>query len=305
LSVAPLTEIVNALADAGIDHGRLGAEIGFEQRLGVPELEFQRICHAVAPRQIVDAADLLWSLRRLKASDEIAAMRRACQATARAYAEVLPRLRPGMAERQVVTRLKIAMLRHGGVDPWVSITSGASSYEIIAQPGSDRELQLGDMVWVDSGCQVSGYWSDFSRAAVLGAATCEQRDLQTAIHEATMAGVALARTGVPVAEIAAAAEERLQQLAVPITAHISGLAGRSGHGVGLDVTEPPSIAATDRSVLEAGMVITVEPGVATSFGTFHVEEQILVTDTKPDILSASPWALVETSRCVADSRGVT
>lgn len=293
LSVAPVEMIAVALAERGIRRGRIGAELGFEQRLGIPVAELKRVREAVRPCELVDAADLLWELRRVKAPAEIDALRRACQITADAYAEVFASLRPGLRERDVALRLKETMLRAGGDDPWVAITSGPGNYDLATGVGSDRILERGDMVWADSGCSVAGYWSDFGRAAVIGPASDDQRALQALIHDITMTGVDLARPGQTTGEIARVVNQRMSELEIAISSSISDLAGRIGHGVGLDITEPPHIAVQDQTVLEPGMVITIEPGVATAYGIFHVEEQILVTDGEAEILSRAPRHLIE------------
>lgn len=105
--------------------------------------------------------------------------------------------------------------------------------------------------------------------------------------------MALARPGTLVAEIAATVEDRLANLDMLLTSCISGLAGRIGNGSGLDPAEPPHVAVSDPTVLRPGMAITIEPGVATAFGTFHIEEQLVVTVEEPDILSEVPRTLVE------------
>jgi Xaa-Pro aminopeptidase len=69
------------------------------------------------------------------------------------------------------------------------------------------------------------------------------------------------------------------------------LAARVGHGLGLLVNELPSLNETDQTVLEAGMVVTIEPGVATSFGTFHIEQNVLVTIDGHQVLSKKGWEL--------------
>ena len=293
LSEAPVEVLAHAFGDVGLRGRRVGAELGLEQRLGIPVLEFERVRGGLAPLELCDAAELLWTLRAIKSHHEIDALRRACRVTADAYARVLPTLRPGMAERDVATALKVAMISAGGADPHVAITSGMGHYDDVSSPGTDRPLETGDLVWADSGCTVGGYWADFGRAAVLGAATTEQRMLQAEIDEITMAGVALARPGTAVATIAHAMQERLVHLDAPGISLISSIAGRVGHGIGLDAAEPPHVAASDSTVLAPGMVITIEPGVATAFGTFHVEEQLVVTSAEPEILSLSPRTLVE------------
>jgi Xaa-Pro aminopeptidase len=95
----------------------------------------------------------------------------------------------------------------------------------------------------------------------------------------------MVRPGVPVAEIANICNEAVKALNLPVTSNISGLASRVGHGVGLVVTELPSINESDSTVLEPGMIVTIEPGVATSYGTFHVEQNVLVTSEGPLVLS--------------------
>lgn len=293
LSVAPVEVIAAALAECGVRRGRIGVELGFEQRLGMPVAELDRVREAVRPCELVDAADLLWELRRVKTPSEVDAMRRACEITSDAYAEVFASLHAGLREREVVLRLKAVMLRAGGDEPWVAITSGRGNYDLATGVGSDRVLELGDMVWADGGCSVDGYWSDFGRGAVIGPASDDQRALQALVHGITMAGVDLARPGQTTGEIARVVNQRMSELDIAITSSISDLAGRVGHGVGLDITEPPHVAEDDLTVLEPGMVITIEPGVATEYGIFHVEEQILITDRDPEVLSLAPWYLIE------------
>jgi Xaa-Pro dipeptidase len=293
LSIAPVEVITSGLRDLGIGAGRIGVELGFEQRLGMPVAELERVRDAVRPAELVDAADLLWGLRRVKSSFEIEAMRRACEITAGAYASVFATLRAGLRERDVALGLKEAMLRSGGDDPWVAITSGAGNYDLATGVGSERILEPGDMVWADSGCSVDGYWSDFGRGAVIGRASQDQRALQAKVHDITMTGVELARPGMSTGEIARIVNGRMAELGVATTSSISDLAGRIGHGVGLDITEPPHVTESDRTILEPGMVITIEPGVATEYGIFHIEEQVLVTEGAPVVLSRSPRDLIE------------
>jgi Xaa-Pro aminopeptidase len=108
--------------------------------------------------------------------------------------------------------------------------------------------------------------------------------------------VTLVTPGRPVSEIAAYCNDAIARLGIPLTSSVSGLAGRAGHGLGLSTTEPPSLALDDPAVLDAGMVVTIEPGFATEFGMFHVEQNVAVTDDGPDVLSTAPWELHEAGR---------
>ena len=288
LSVAPVEELRAAVRAAGVQAGRIGAELGFEQRLGIPVLELQRIEAALAPTEIVDASMLLWNLRLRKAPWDVDAMRRACACTAGAYDRMFAVVREGSTEREVALTMMIETGRAGGGSPWVAITSGPGRYDVLMGSGGDRVLEHGDMVWLDSGCTVDGLWSDFGRAGVVGGPTPEQLEAQRRIVEITSVGVDLVRPGRAVAEIAATLNERVREIGLPVTSDISGLAGRVGHGVGLDMTEPPHVSEDDGTVLEPGMTITIEPGVATAFGLFHAEQNVLVTDDGHEVLTLSP-----------------
>lgn len=296
LSIAPVDELCAAARSAGLATGRIGAELGFEQRLGIPVLELQRIEEALAPATIADASVLLWDLRLRKAPWDVAAMRRACACTEGAYERTFSIIRRGSTEREVALTMLVETGRAGGGAPWVAITSGAGRYDVLMGSGSDRVLETGDLVWLDSGCTVDGLWSDFGRAGVVGGPTPEQVDAQRRIVEITSLGVDMVRPGRPVAEIAAALNGAVADIGLPVTSDISGLAGRVGHGVGLDMTEPPHVSEDDRTMLAPGMTITIEPGVATAFGLFHAEQNVLVTDDGHELLTRSPQHL----RTIAD-----
>jgi len=270
LSVAPLDELRRAFSDRGVLHGRIGLELGREQRLGMPVAELERVRDELATARFEDAAELLWGLRMIKTDDDVAAIRRACRITAAAYRETFAVTRGGEDDRTAARRLASAMSDRNGRDPWVPL---------------DRRLGRGDMLWFDAGCSVDGFWSDFSRSGVVGSPSADQREAQRQIVGLTARGVAMVRPGVAVAEIASLVDGGVRDLVLPVEAATSDLAGRVGHGVGYDVTEPPHVSADDPTILEPGMVITIEPGVATPFGLFHAEEVVLVTETGHEVLS--------------------
>jgi Xaa-Pro aminopeptidase len=291
LSVAPVAELRSAFRDLGIERGRIGVELGYEQRLGIPVLEFQRIQAEFARARFADAASLLWRLRMVKSPEDVAAIREACRITTAAYELTFQRSREGETDRVVAERMAGAMGDAGGERAWVLVTSGEGNYELATGVPVGRALERGDMVWFDSGCSVAGFWSDFSRAGVVGGPSPDQAEAQRLIWDATMAGVGLIRPGVPVAEVAGACNTRLHAVGIPVLAYTSDLAARIGHGIGYDITEPPHVSEADPTILEAGMVISVEPGFAAPDGLFHVEQNVLVTADGHEILSSSPGEL--------------
>jgi Xaa-Pro dipeptidase len=266
-------------------------ELGFEQRLGLPPAELDRLRADLAPTVITDAAMLLWQLRMIKAAWDLDAMRRACAITAQAYARTFAQTRSGEPERDVMLRMTHEMMRGGGGSAWVAITSGRGNYDVVLGHGTDRILRGGDMVWMDSGCTVASLWSDYGRAGVIGGPSLEQTEAQRLVREVVDEGVAMVRPGLRTSEIAKRVNDRVNNLPLPVTSYISSIAGRVGHGIGMDLTEPPHLSEADQTVLQPGMVISIEPGVATEYGIFHIEEDVIVTPSGHEVISIAPWQL--------------
>jgi Xaa-Pro dipeptidase len=291
LSHLPLTVIQGALEDRGLLHGRIGVELGGEMVMDIPFGEFLALQGALPDVSFVDASSLLWQLRMIKSPAEIERVARACEITLEAYDRTFGVVEPGMSE-VVIERVMIThMLELGGRSPWVLITSGAGNYDLVSKGGGSRRVEMGDMVWMDSGCQVDGYFSDFGRAGVLGGPSPAQEEAQRAIHQITHAAITLMQPGAAVADIAVFCNEAVRVLDIPITSNISGLAARVGHGLGTVVTEQPSLAEDDPTLLAPGMILTIEPGIATDYGTFHIEENVLITSNGPRVLTEGHWQL--------------
>jgi len=287
LSRAPLPQIRQSFADLKLTKGCVGAELGLEQCMDIPFSDFMQLQEDLPEVKFVDVGPVLWGPRMRKSEAEISYIRKACQITSQAYAKCFAQLKEGMTEVEVIHTMYTITMQLGGSTPWGVITSGKGNYDFAARGPSSRKIEKGDMVWMDSVCSVGGYWSDFSRAGVVGGPTEEQRRAQFLIHEITMVGVEVVKQGVKASDVANACNVELAKLDLPVTSCISGLASRIGHGVGLAVTEMPNIAEYDDTVLEPGMVITIEPGVATPYGMFHVEENVLVTEEGYELLSSA------------------
>jgi Xaa-Pro aminopeptidase len=291
LSHAPISMIRDALREREIFGTSIGMELGFEQTLDISHLEFCRLRDGLDPTRLVDASTMFWELRKIKSEAEIGCIRKACQITNAAYEATFSSASVGSSELQIFRTMQGNLHRGGGGAMFLSITSGKDNYDLVTKQPDDRPLQPGDMVWMDAGCTVCGYWSDFSRGAVVGRPSAEQAHAQEAIHQITWEAVQMVRPGVPASTLARFCYSRLDQLPFPITSSIARRAERVGHGVGLVTTEPPHIAEYDDTPLEPGMIITLEPGVATEYGTFNIEENLLVTPEGNEVLSQVSRAL--------------
>lgn len=280
--VGPAVDLVEAaLIEHGLTGGRIGAELGEEQRLGLPYADFADLQARLPRAALVDAADLLWGLRIIKSPAEIAYLRRSAAIASAAYRELFASLRPGMSEREVFAAFVGSTIRQGAERPgYVPIHSGAGHYRRTTLGPTDRRLAPGDLLWLDGGCVVHGYWSDVARMVAIGQPTAAQRDRYRLVRAVMHDCIGAIRPGATMPELAERARLALAAAGVELNA-----AGRIGHGLGLDITEPPSINLTDETVIQPGMVLTMEPTSATDYGFFQLEENVVVTDTGRDLLT--------------------
>ena len=184
-------------------------------------------------------------------------------------------LRPGVTEAQIQRALDDAIRSAGASGPAYGtiVASGPNSALPHAHP-TDRRLQAGDLVIVDVGATVDGYRSDMTRSFVLGDPREQAAAMLDVVGRSQAAGVEAVRAGVEAREIDAACRAIIDQAGMG-DAFIHG----SGHGVGLDIHELPRVASGSTATLEAGNVLTVEPGVyLPGVGGVRVEDLVVVTD---------------------------
>jgi Xaa-Pro aminopeptidase len=234
---------------------------------------------------------LVAKLRQVKDADEILRMRAAAELGCRLFEGVLELVVPGKTEAEVAARLEFAA-RMGGAE--------AMSFETIVASGERSALPHGratgaklprrGFVTMDFGVLLDGYCSDMTRTVHLGKASQEERDVYHSVLEAQKAAVAVVRPGIRCEEVDEAARSVLRRAKLD-----KAFSHSTGHGVGLEIHEGPRVAAKQEQRLEAGMVITIEPGVylAGKFGV-RIEDTVLVTEAGCDVLTAaSPKELVE------------
>ncbi|MET8851531.1 aminopeptidase P family protein [Amycolatopsis sp. NPDC004625] len=264
-------------------YGRLGFE---SQHVSVETYEALR-------RQVPleRTPGLVEQLRQFKDEAEIEALRQACAAADRALDDLLAAggLRPGRTELEIARDLENRMLEHGSSAPsFASIVAAGAHSAIPHHQPTHAELERGDFVKLDFGATVDGYHSDMTRTFVLGEPADWQRAVYDLVHTAQAAGVDAVVPGADVSHVDAAARDVIKD-----AGHGEHFAHGLGHGVGLQIHEAPSFAATGVGTLAAGMAVTVEPGVyLAGRGGVRIEDTLVVRAGEPELLTLSTKNLV-------------
>ncbi len=263
-------------------HGRIGAELGREMALRMPVVEFMALRDAVPGIAFVDGSPCLWQIRQVKTPAEIQHIRHICELASDAYAALPGLVGAGMTEREVARELRIDLARRGADStPFLPVISGPGGVpQIVCGPG-DRRLERGDVMFIDTGSTYDGYFCDFDRVYAIGEISDAAKRAHETIWQATEAGIAAARPGATTDGLWAA-----MQAVLDAGGALGNNVGRSGHGLGMQLTEPPSNMPGDGTVLQPGMIMTIEPGMEYAPGKMIVhEENVVITDDGAALLT--------------------
>jgi Xaa-Pro aminopeptidase len=229
---------------------------------------------ALRPTRLVAMPDVVDELRLTKDPSEVAALERAIDVAEASFQAVIRRIKPGWTEAQLAAELEYDMLSRGASGPSFPtiVAEGPNASLPHYRPG-DRRIEVGSAVLIDWGATVDHYRSDLTRVVFIRRIPPRFRRMYADVLAAQEAGIRSIRPGVRACDVDGAARRSLKKAGVDkYFAH--GL----GHGLGLDVHEPPRLAMKMEGPLRAGMVVTVEPGVYfPGVGGVRIEDDVLVT----------------------------
>ena len=272
---------ISLLAETLRDLGpRIGTPSGLQSHLRMPLGDFARL-NAALPQPIGADADILRSLRLLKSEAEIEKIKTACQIATRAFERVPEIARIGQPLAPVFRDFQRLCLDEGA--DWVPYLAGAAApggYGDVISPADDRPLEAGDVLMLDTGLVHDGYFCDFDRNFSVGSPSPDVAAGHSRLIEATYAAFEAARPGATAAEL-------FHVMDKIVTGGAGGSeAGRYGHGLGMNLTEWPSLIPTDHTPLVERMVLTLEPGIELAPGRALVhEENIVIRENGAEWLS--------------------
>ncbi|MDQ7028276.1 MAG: Xaa-Pro peptidase family protein [Ardenticatenia bacterium] len=273
----PMPALEQLVAEAGLARAVWGVEY-HNAYYG----EVMALRQAAPHAQFRPAEAVLTRLRLIKDETEIEALREAARVTGQIVQETLDALRPGLTERAVASHIQSLLLARGSDGAAFSplVASGPNAADPHALPG-DRVLSSGDVIIVDLGATVRGYHGDITRCAALRPVASEIRRIYDVVRRAAEAGRAAVRPGARAGEVDRAARRVIDE-----AGYGAYFIHRTGHGLGLQVHEPPYIHAENDETLEPGMVFTVEPGIyLPGLGGVRVEDVVVVNERGHEVLT--------------------
>lgn len=266
--------------------------VGFEQdHLTVAQFEgLQKALPARA--RLVAISGLVEGLRMVKDAAEIALIRASVETNSKALEAALKRFRPGMTESALAGEIDYQSRKLGADGPSFDtiVAAGARAALPHAQPGAAK---IGEgMLLIDMGAFQAGYASDMTRMVYVGTASPEYRDRYAAVLEAQLAAVAAVKPGATVESVDRAARSVLKRHKLD-----KEFVHSTGHGLGLEIHEGPRIGRKDKTRLEPGMAITIEPGIyIPGWGGIRIEDTVLVTATGCEVLTPTTKEVREIAR---------
>lgn len=246
------------------------------------------LLYELNPGRIIPVDDLIAPLRMIKTEDEIRLLACAAAQADKAMQAAIDVCNPGVTEKEVAWAAKSAFMQDGAEEVCFTLIASGPNGAYPHHRSGDRQLKKGDSIIIDIGASLKGYKSDITRVVHLGEPDSEALRVYNAVKKANHNAISSVKPGVTAESIDFIARSVLEEAGYgEVFVH------RTGHGIGLDVHEPPWIMAGNKTILKEGMAFSIEPG-AYLLGKFgvRIEDIVVVTDTGVCNLSKFDHSLV-------------
>ena len=263
--------------------GNIGCELGKESYLRMGINDFDKLRTNLSHCNFVNASDIIWQLRNIKSLAEINKIKNITSIASNVFDNFHNYIHKGMTEIEICNIFKKKLLSEGADHTlYMSCASGEGGYDQIICDPTEKKLQDGDILVIDTGATLDGYFCDFDRNYGFGNISLESEQIYNTLWEATEVGLDKIKPGAKCSDVSSAMYSVLKKAGL-----ISNNVGRMGHGLGLQLTEPPSIMNSDNTILQENMIITIEPCFEYKPNKMLVhEENILITSKGYEMLTS-------------------
>ncbi len=273
---APSDDGISLLTDLLLPFATRGQKIGMmkghETYLRMPLGDWERLISALPDLEIEDATGLVQGLRMVKSDAEIEKIAHICAVGSAAFSAVPSFIHQGQPLEEVFREFRRTAIGLGADNtPYLVGAADQGGYADVISPPTTRPLRAGDVLMLDTGCIWDGYYCDFDRNWAIGHADDAARRAYDVLWRATQAGIEAARPGNTCRDLFTTMSKVISEIDPS-----GGDIGRLGHGLGLQLTEQPSHAAFDNTVLKENMVLTIEPSLSYGDGHMMVHEENIV-----------------------------
>ncbi|MHB1394643.1 MAG: M24 family metallopeptidase [Clostridia bacterium] len=278
-----MEKIAEALRQDGVR--RLGIEEDF-MTVGFCE-DLKRAMPGV---EIIPARHVFAKLRVIKDASEIKNIRKAASIADEAFKHMLGYIKPGLSETEVALELEYTMKKKGAsATSFDSIVASGVRSSLPHGVATEKIIENGEFLTLDFGCVYNGYCSDMTRTVFIGKATEKHRRIYDLVLKAQVEALKGIKPGVTGKSVDKIARDLISK-----EGYGEYFGHGLGHGVGLAVHEDPRLSILGENILEAGMIVTDEPGIyIPDFGGVRIEDLVLVTESGAETLSKSPKELIE------------
>jgi len=262
-------------------------KLGFESKDAV-YATYQEMAEKL-PVDMIPLEDVVENLRMVKSDQELKVLSQGAQILDQAFDYICSIIKPGMMERDLALELEIYLLRQGAEE--TSFRFIVASGERGAMPhglASTKVMKKGELVTIDFGAVFDSYATDMTRTLSLGKADQRQREIYNLVREGQQKAADAVKPGLKGSELDAVARNLFDQ-----AGYAQYFGHGLGHGVGLETHELPVLNSKSKTILQPGMVITIEPGIyIPGWGGVRIEDMVAVTDRGGDVLTKSAKQLI-------------